>query len=273
MRTPTRIRRTAARIATGTLLTTLALGLVAAPGLAEEVAPATPGPHTIPESPILPEDMGLPAPEEPGFTCEDWRDLHEIYPGLPWADTPECPVEEDEADASGPTFPVDEIPLPDGVEEIPLPFDPGEVPLPLDPGGAADDEEEERPEEDATPEGEDSSEDDDTDDSTDDPDDASEGADDTEDAGDGSDDGSGDGGDDGSRDTEVEGTSTEAGPDASDGTAAGSDETPTPTRVDAGAGGSVLTVDRRDAILVVGLVLALGMVITGGVLLARSTRA
>lgn len=252
MRTPTRIRRTAARIATGTLLTTLALGLVAAPGLAEEVAPATPGPHTIPESPILPEDMDLPAPEEPGFSCKEWRELHEIFPGLPWADTPECPVEEDEADedGSGPAFPVDEIPLPDGIEEIPVPFDPGEVPLPLDPGGATDDEEDETPEEEDTGGG------------SDDPDDASEGVDDAEDTG-----------DDESRDTEVEDSSTEAGSDASGATAAGSDETPIPTRVDAGAGGSVLTVDRQDAILVAGLVLALGMVVTGGVLLARSTRA
>lgn len=289
MQTPTRIR-TVARILAGSMLTTVALGLVATPGMAEEVAPATPGPHTIPDSPVLPEDLvlpepgddvpsvpdllgelpeGAPMPEGPEITCEEWREIFEVYPLPPGTEVPECPVEEDRTDGEDgdPTFPIDEIPLPEDLDEIPLPFDPGEIPLPLD------------PDEGDEPEGAETSEPEDPE--TSDPDDESEGGtpdDDTdgeEDTG-GSDDGdegpddadSGSGTDDTSDDPEVAGTSTEAPTD--DVTAAG-DDTPTPTRVDAGAGGSVLTIARRTLVLVAAAVLALGLLTAGGIMLARST--
>lgn len=278
MRTPIHIRHTVARLVTASLLTTLALGMVAAPGMAEEVAPATPGPHTIPEDPVLPgeyphPELGVPSipdildrlpddttvPED-GSTCED---LAEVLP--PWL-RPECPGDDDPDDErdeeapTGPGFPVEEIPLPEDLHEPPFPFDPGEVPFPFDPGSTGDgDEDDEGPE--------------DTGDGSEDTEDSADGTDGT----DGSDD-TGDGsGDADPEDAEVAGSSTEADePADGDGdgpevTTAGGDETPTPTRVDAGAGGSVLTIDRQDAILVLGLVLALGLVATGGVLLTRST--
>lgn len=286
MRTPTRIRRIAARIVTGSMLTTVALGLVAAPGMAEEVAPATPGPHTIPDTPLLPEDLVLPAPGDdvpdlPGLelpdgvpmperpdepTCEEWRDIFEAFPMPPGAEAPECPYEDDEeAEGTGPGFPVDEIPLPDDVDEPPFPFDPGEIPLPLDPGSDGDEDGDEGATDDA---GDDEGSADGSDDGTDGSDDT----DDTDDTGSGSDTATDE------PDTEVAGSSTEADEPADEGseptddvTVAGDGDTPTPTRVDAGAGGSLLTVDREDAFVVAGLVLALGLLATGGVLLARST--